>query len=150
MQKSTWSNYKRSGIWVDPPLFFQNSHIFPFFLATSLKKLDGTASCDWNVFIVPCCFVLNSDEFHFMFRGFIRGMCLFFRLNSGGRATSGVIWIFWIWYLEENPSFQPRLDPLPRWKLNMLGWHTRYHNFQTVTDLMYTLFVLAVFGSGMV
>ena len=34
MQKSTWSNYKRSGIWVDPPppVFFQNFHIFPFFL----------------------------------------------------------------------------------------------------------------------
>ena len=36
MPKNTWSNYKRTGIWVDPPLFFQNSHIFPFFLQTSL------------------------------------------------------------------------------------------------------------------
>ena len=36
MPKSTWWNYKRSGIRVDLPLFFQNSHIFPFFLPTSL------------------------------------------------------------------------------------------------------------------
>ena len=39
MQKSTWSNYKRSGIWVDPPpLFFQNSHIFPFFWGGSVPN----------------------------------------------------------------------------------------------------------------
>ena len=30
----TWSNYKRSGIWVDPPLPV-NSHIFPFFVSSA-------------------------------------------------------------------------------------------------------------------
>ena len=48
--KNTWSNYKRSGIWVDPPpVFFQNSHIFPFFWKTSLmlqivglSRISGT------------------------------------------------------------------------------------------------------------
>ena len=34
MPKTIWSNYKRSGTWVDPPCFFSsNSDIFPFFVA---------------------------------------------------------------------------------------------------------------------
>ena len=36
MLKSTWSNYKRSGILVDPPSFFSKFPHFPFFLLTSL------------------------------------------------------------------------------------------------------------------
>ena len=39
MPKNTWSNYKRSGIWVDPPPCFFKIPTFSryFFLATSLK-----------------------------------------------------------------------------------------------------------------
>ena len=32
MPKTTWSNYKRSGIWVDPPLFFSKFPLCPVFL----------------------------------------------------------------------------------------------------------------------
>ena len=41
MPKNTWSNYKRSGIRVDPPpLFFQNSHIFPLFFFGNVPYLE--------------------------------------------------------------------------------------------------------------
>ena len=49
MPKITWPNYKRRGIWVDPPLFFQNSHIFPFFLwQTSLSQKLKVSVFGWD------------------------------------------------------------------------------------------------------
>ena len=42
------------GIWVDPPCFFQNSHIFPFFGgATSLKVL-------WHLILALCLLRRNA------------------------------------------------------------------------------------------
>ena len=43
MQKSTWSNYKRSGIWVDPPPCFFKIPTFSryFFWGASLRSVQG-------------------------------------------------------------------------------------------------------------
>ena len=51
-QKPLGQITKKSGIWVDPPpppVFFQNSHILPFFLATSLKDdYDDYKTRSWK------------------------------------------------------------------------------------------------------
>ena len=47
MPKITWSNYKRSGIWVDPPVFFFKIPTFSrFFVADVPKAAKPLAQID--------------------------------------------------------------------------------------------------------